>query len=639
MKKLWLALGLMGAQAALQGCLQDSQGGPSGNNLPPVQEEAKMEEAFPGRTGVKGTGFYQGQFIEYETIDGENVFQGDILIPSGDISSTPPSLEKETGAGRTAAARKWTNMVVYYNIETGMTGTDRVTTALDHWSNKFTFVLRTNQSAYITFRNGSGGCSSPVGRQGSQQFINLGAGCSGGNAIHELGHSLGLYHEMSRSSRDNDVTVNWNNIESGKSFNFNTYTADGTDGFDWLPFDFNSVMMYSSTAFGKVVGGVTQTTISAKDGRAWVAQRNGLSAGDIRTVEAMYPSQSPTWTGAVARFGNNLDVVVARSDGSIWTAAWDQNVSNGAWRGWWNVAGGVTSAGGPVSMVARYGSQLDVFTLGTDNRVYTAAWNQNVANGAWQGWWVVGGLTVWPGAQVVATARASDKLDIFTVGGDGIVYTAAWDQNVSNGAWRGWWPILGGVAVSGGQVSAVSTGSGRLDVYTVGQDGNVWQAYWNGATSPNWQGWFNIGNPGVGLMDVSVISRSATKYDVFATGLDRNIYHRSYNGSWGAWTNVLNGVAAAGSKIAIASRNSTQLDIFVIGTDNRVYTAAKADGGSWGGWWAVSNITVRPGSQLTAVSRGLNKLDVFCTGSDGGTWTAAWDAAVAGGWRGWWRLP
>src|SRR5262249_1556410 len=66
-----------------------------------------------------------------------------------------------------------------------------------------------------------------------------------------------------------------------------------------------------------------------------------------------------------------------------------------------------------------------------------AAWDQNVANQTWRGWWRIGNLTARPGTPVSAVARDSGKLDIFVAGADGRTYTAAWGQNLASGAWRG----------------------------------------------------------------------------------------------------------------------------------------------------------------------------------------------------------
>jgi hypothetical protein len=39
-------------------------------------------------------------------------------------------------------------------------------------------------------------------------------------------------------------------------------------------------------------------------------------------------------------------------------------------------------------------------------------------------------------------SRDANKFDVFVVGNDGRIYTAAWDQNIADAKWRGWWKIV-----------------------------------------------------------------------------------------------------------------------------------------------------------------------------------------------------
>ena len=51
--------------------------------------------------------------------------------------------------------------------------------------------------------------------------MSVGVGClQHGVVLHELLHSLGLWHEQSRLDRDSHVTVRWENIRRGREDNF-----------------------------------------------------------------------------------------------------------------------------------------------------------------------------------------------------------------------------------------------------------------------------------------------------------------------------------------------------------------------------------------------------------------------------------
>lgn len=183
----------------------------------------------------------------------------------------------------------WDKKKIPYTFHGDLSTTQRniILQAIAHWNSYsgktgITIEPRTDQKDYIEFILGNGN-SSPLGKKGNKQNITLYKnGFSAGTVIHEIGHSIGLYHEQCKKNRDNFIVVHGANILGGKEHNFRKQDVNCAQ-FD--AFDFGSIMLYSSYDFSSN-GNPTMTKKS--DGSTWNAQRIALSNDDINIIPKMY---------------------------------------------------------------------------------------------------------------------------------------------------------------------------------------------------------------------------------------------------------------------------------------------------------------------------------------------------------------
>lgn len=253
---------------------------------------------------------YTIQSLKVKRLGNEAIFQGDIILESNVPDNSRmervkidtlslgviKSLKKiqMVGVDALSTDRMWPGGVINYMISTyGETGNlqANITSAIDAWKatglkfNKITSV----SGDYVVFEAKTDYVinASPLGKIGGKQLIKLRPDASVGNIIHEIGHSLGLWHEHSRPDRDQFITIQGDNIDPNckKEFDLiqDKYSFYGTT------YDFGSIMHYDAYAFAKTgLNGQKLITIKTKPPGQNIGQRTGLSSGDREGIKKMY---------------------------------------------------------------------------------------------------------------------------------------------------------------------------------------------------------------------------------------------------------------------------------------------------------------------------------------------------------------
>jgi hypothetical protein len=294
---------------------------------------------------------------------------------------------------------------------------------------------------------------------------------------------------------------------------------------------------------------------------------------------SMAPSSNGTWTplGGVCTASPaavswnasylRIDVFVRGSDGALW---W-KYYQNG-WSKWESLGGQLASGSGP-AVASWSAGRLDVFVEGTNGALY----HKWYSGGAWSGWQNLGGkLTSSP----AAASPSTGVIDVFVRGSDG----AVWQKSYNNG-WSSWkslggqvaagtgpgvsqnlwlfvqgtnhqlwrmgvgvgsakstgWGILGGAppeALSTSSPGAVVLSTGQTMVCVRSISGNVW---YSADSLANWKNWGSAGSPPV-IIHLPELTQGIANDGTYNYGISNTALYK-YDANW----NLIktNGQAAA----------------------------------------------------------------------------------------------
>ena len=202
------------------------------------------------------------------------------------FSQSKPS-HCDSGAASDAQCRyRWPGGVIPYLVDSDVPRPERIYSAMQLWTDAtpIRFVRRSNETNYVRFvrENNGGLCFSAIGRVGDEQKIRTDDKCETGTLAHELGHTIGLWHEQSRRDRDRFVRVLYRNISESKVPDFDRHINDEPD---FSYYDYASIMRMERMP---IPSGAMARVIETIPPGIPIGQRKEISPGDIDAVCHMY---------------------------------------------------------------------------------------------------------------------------------------------------------------------------------------------------------------------------------------------------------------------------------------------------------------------------------------------------------------
>ncbi len=212
-----------------------------------------------------------------------------------------------------------------------------------------------------------------------------------------------------------------------------------------------------------------------------------------------------------------------------------------------------------------------------------------------------------------AVSSESGRLDVFLVGFDRQLYHY-WQgpgEAFQLESLGGDWPES--------PVAAVSS-QNRLDVFLVGEDRQLYRLYqWRDEASFELQ---TVGGSWFSANDISVVSWAPDRLDVFLVGDDRQLYHY-----WGQPTisplfphghfsfelESLGGSWSSTLEVTAVTWGPGRLDVFLVGEDRQLYHYWQNPGEAF----HLESLGDAPYGPIHAVTWGAGRLDVFCVRTGG----------------------
>jgi hypothetical protein len=324
--------------------------------------------------------------------------------------------------------------------------------------------------------------------------------------------------------------------------------------------------------------------------------------------------------------GNHADGRIALfamgSNSQVWYKS--QGAINGAWSAEW------TELTGDNSDCAAVGHNLDgrmeLIALQSSNSLWYT-W-QSAQNSTFESFWYP---YVAPPNSITTTCpqvnRNQDgRLEVFTIGSDGNVWSI-W-QSAANNGWESWSFFSKPVDRT---ISSLSMGrelDGRMCFYVLGDDGAIHFRCQESINDGWGEGWYSLGKPADGYLYAPAAGRNLDgRQEVFAVGVGGNLWHNwqvEPNGDWSAWDNLGQPTSClSDSSIPVVGTNQDgTMEVFARTDDNTIWHIGQTiPNNGWGNWGSLGQPSAGLLDQEPAAGQQKNgQLILFAAGADGAIW-------------------
>jgi hypothetical protein len=139
-----------------------------------------------------------------------------------------------------------------------------------------------------------------------------------------------------------------------------------------------------------------------------------------------------------------------------------------------------------------------------------------------------------PSQDFTAISWGPGRLDLFYRGNDNMLYhkyfdSGAWTPSMTD------WESLGAINRLPADITAVSWGPGRLDLFYPGIDGAIYHKYFDsGVWKPSMTDWESLGGNTNGVTAITAVSWGPGRLDLFYPLNEGPAYHKYFDsGVWG----------------------------------------------------------------------------------------------------------